>query len=768
MPFSTGNYAQFNDTGFEIGSNQLVAISEIFAGVHAYNGINNYDIDLNMDVTMDGSVVDSVEWKPTPAENTEEVRNIAPEEKGSTDKTKVDPIEIPEKPDVDNGTKSIPNAQYTDGDWGFDKLSGTNNARIVRYNGTGGNIVVPATVTADGNTYTVTEFGKNTSNYYNVFDNTTLQANSTLQFSSGIVEIAKYCCYNITNLTGTITLPSSVTLVGDFAFKGSGITGVDFSNSVQVRVENAAFANCDGLTTLSIPNTVNLISSPFSTCTNLTTIYCDTDIPYYGFSASGTNATLTLGNNVKTIGSYGFYQASISAINFGTGLETIKEMAFSEGYKGSTLTLPNSLVTIEKGGFSVNPSITTINFGNSLKEIGAMTGVSGPYSGGFSQSSVTSITLPDSLEILGAYTFCGCQYLSSITLNNGLKMIGGSCFAKNNNDFPATIITSITLPNSLEEIGGSAFRYVTTLTSITIPDGVIVGASCFNNCSGLTSLTLGEGVSLKQNAFADCPNLTGTLNIRDNTKFLGEQVFRGAGFTGLTLGNGITFDSSAIYVFTGCTSITGTVTIPSDWEYIPDGLFGQCSGITKIIMHDGIESIGAGAFSRCTGATEINIPKNVKSIGNSAFTNVRITGDLILPDGLETIGEQAFSSSRYNGTIIIPASVNEIGSKAFLNMSYVLRLINLSDVTPGTNAFGQTSNLKNVLNLGDVEYTTTSYGLNATTVKDQLAATNYIAPADITVTEQKEGAIWSMLAVVPIFMAMLLVVGVVGLVIWKR
>ena len=71
-------------------------------------------------------------------------------------------------------------------------------------------------------------------------------------------------------------------------------------------------------------------------------------------------------------------------------------------------------------------------------------------------------------------------------------------------------LTSITIGNSVTSIGDYAFRNCDGLTSITIPDNVTsIGDSAFYSCNGLTSVTIGEGVtSIGEFAFRYCPGLT--------------------------------------------------------------------------------------------------------------------------------------------------------------------------------------------------------------------------------------------------------------------
>ena len=73
-----------------------------------------------------------------------------------------------------------------------------------------------------------------------------------------------------------------------------------------------------------------------------------------------------------------------------------------------------------------------------------------------------------------------------------------------------TSLTSVTIPDSVTSIGEYAFKDCTSLTSITIPDSVTyIGEAAFLNCSSLTSVTIGNGVkSISYSAFLGCSSLT--------------------------------------------------------------------------------------------------------------------------------------------------------------------------------------------------------------------------------------------------------------------
>ena len=101
-----------------------------------------------------------------------------------------------------------------------------------------------------------------------------------------------------------------------------------------------------------------------------------------------------------------------------------------------------------------------------------------------SRKNLTSITIPDSVETIDAFAFWFCINLTSITIPNSVKSIGNNVF------YNCESLTSITIPNSVKDIGAGAFAYCKSLTNITIPDSVKdIGVNAFYGCTSLTSIT---------------------------------------------------------------------------------------------------------------------------------------------------------------------------------------------------------------------------------------------------------------------------------------
>ena len=157
-----------------------------------------------------------------------------------------------------------------------------------------------------------------------------------------------------------------------------------------------------------------------------------------------------------------------------------------------------------------NSSVTSVSIPNSVTDIG---------DAAFSQCvALTSVTIPDSVMNIGDFAFDNCAGLASATLGGGVTNIGrrsfGGCYS----------LANLTIPNGVTSIGVGSFQYCYSLTSVTIPNSVTsIGNEAFIQCTGLTNVIIGSGVTMiGDGAFSGTPNLT-SLSMPD--KFI-SQVYR--------------------------------------------------------------------------------------------------------------------------------------------------------------------------------------------------------------------------------------------------
>ena len=293
-----------------------------------------------------------------------------------------------------------------------------------------GIVTIPATVTYNGTTYSVTSIGDE-------------------------------AFYNCTGLT-SITIPNSVTSIGNYAFQWCHkLTSITIPNSV-TSIGNYAFDDCYRLTSITIPNSVTTIGDyAFNSCWGLTSITITDGVTSIGegafFGCSGLT-NITIPHSVKSLGLGRTFQKCIS-------LKSIQwnaiKCTITETDNGGYYPPFDALTNVEK--FIFDDSVTTIT-------AYLCCGLSG----------LTNITIPNSVTSIGDGAFIGCSSLTNITIPNSVTWIGDYAF------YDCSGLTSVTIPNSVTSIGNLTFYNCSSLTSFTIPKGVTwIGKKAFAGCTRL-------------------------------------------------------------------------------------------------------------------------------------------------------------------------------------------------------------------------------------------------------------------------------------------
>ena len=146
-------------------------------------------------------------------------------------------------------------------------------------------------------------------------------------------------------------------------------------------------------------------------------------------------------------------------------------------------------------------------------------------------------------------------------------------------------------------------------------------------------------------------------------KKISDRAFQNCtGITSVVIPDGVMIIGE--FVFSGCTSLAEIV-IPDSVTGIGEWAFSGCTSLAEITIPDSVTSIGGYAFSDCTSLTEIVIPDSVTSIGVCAFSGCTSLSKVDLPKNLTGIYSGVFSGCTSLTEITIPDSVTSIGGSAF-------------------------------------------------------------------------------------------------------
>lgn len=206
-------------------------------------------------------------------------------------------------------------------------------------------------------------------------------------------------------------------------------------------------------------------------------------------------------------------------------------------------------------------------------------------------SSLTKVFFDDHsiLNSIDDFAFYCCKSLTEISFPASLKMIGNSAF-KN-----CSSLTNITIPSSVVKIGKNAFSHCTSLIKVYLPSALeIIDDYVFNGCTSLKRIKILSSVkSIGDYAFCECTSLK-TITIPTSVNSIGMFAFR------------------------GCSSLS-EVSIPSSITEINQSTFAGCESLEELELPLSLTLIDTSAFEDCESLFNINIPPSVLLINRFAF-----------------------------------------------------------------------------------------------------------------------------------------------------
>lgn len=501
----------------------------------------------------------------------------------------------------------------------------------------------------------------------------------TVKFSESddavLEEIGKYAFKNA-RYVSQLSIPASVSQMGEGAFENSGIVTLSFEENCQLQnLPNRAFYNCNRLVDVDFNNASNIDAigaNAFENCTALREV---------DFSAT---------SKLTQIGENAFGNCvNMTSFELVSGVRNIEDDAFLNCYR---------LTEVINGTDSLYVVAGAVDNG----------GI-GKYALVVHCDSESKIATDDGYVVL---TYGGRKILVNYVGND----------------------TELLIPSNVNEINDLAFFNLSRLVSVKFEANsalTVLGDEIFLNCSGLQVIEIPENtVEVGDGTLNGCVSLNTVYYNAVNCTGIDEDtvIFNGTGEVGINLivGNtvevipaylcrateeksdfgivGLTFATNSKckligeYAFEGQAKLP-ELNVPDSVTKIGNFAFSGCTGIVNLNLNETskLKTIGIKAFENCTSVESLYLPAKVEDVASSAFdgmsrgllsisvadentvyhakddcliktsSNTLTLGcrNSLIPNYVVTIAEGAFKNCNQLRTIVIPSSVKEIGSEAF-------------------------------------------------------------------------------------------------------
>ena len=422
--------------------------------------------------------------------------------------------------------------------------------------------------------------------------------------------------------------------------------------------------------------------------------------PYINDIPELTSETKDFGVNVIS----NTYVDGKGVITFDGDLTIVADFAFSssfaEGKRLTSISLPNSIITIGANSFSGCINLTDISLSKRLDKISlyAFNNCTG----------LPSITIPNSVTTISHLAFCRCHNLKEF--KGKYAFDGGRCLVQNGViiAYASNSGTEYSIPDSIKAIGRDAFSYCNGLISVIIPENISrIGNGAFSFCDNLKNVSISNGVTaIEDDAFAYCKALE-SITIPITVASVGSEAFNycrqlKSVYCKPLVAPKINSTEEYWRAFDNCHKdlviyhpSSSRLKYSSGWgkyrcqEYdfndkiddpnIPNEIW-YTSTDGKIVQPYRTDAFGANIISNTysDGKGVIKFDNDVYQIFNYTFYKCSNLKSIILPNSVESICEYAFRSASNLTSVTLPGSVAIIDNRAFYECAN-LEEVNLSE-----------------------------------------------------------------------------------------
>jgi len=466
------------------------------------------------------------------------------------------------------------------------------------------------------------------------------------------------------NLT-TVSLGAGIASVGNGAFFASGVTGFNILGNGSTTIGTDAFRGSLRLSSINIGDGVTLIG-----------------LSAFRFTGIVDPNSVSLGNGVTTIMRWAFADTLLFNNQVGNGAVYIDNWLV--GYLRESLPPPTPLPTPGPDESPMpppeNPAATTVPPPEYLIIRPGTRGVADwaldnqssgigfnniTRRGWYDLNNIVKIVFPASIRHIGFRAFVHCAGVTEVQfMGEGLLTIDDFAF------WGASELAAINLPNTVNSIGFSTFTNTAIWNSWNIAQQ--------GNVVYVGRWAVGLRVPPIMGTPPAIPPALPSITLRDDTLGIASGVFEDSGVTTIILNNGLRYIGN--FAFRRVERLT-SITIPNSVIRIGRGAFLRARNLSTAVLSNSITAIENYTFFRAESLTGIVIPNSVTSIGSQAFYMAAQLATVTFEQGsrLTTIEDNAFFGNLYLSNIILPDTLISIGDHAFRNS------VSLTNITFGNS-----------------------------------------------------------------------------------
>ena len=510
-----------------------------------------------------------------------------------------------------------------------------------------GDINIPGSITVGEETYNVTEIKPN------AFEDAEI---NSVTIPASITKLGDYAFRNSTlsrlefgdeapvpslgkgvfsgcSLFSQFILPEGLKSIPEELYKGSAITEINLEGGIE-NIGASAFEDCKSLTALDIPAEIKTIGQKsFGGCTGLKTVKVNSTFPpecsadAFGEEAAA-DAVLEL--------PMGYTSVYASATGW---KEFVKFEEYALDVKAGDMFVTDGVSYIVTDTESEVPSVMVTYF-KTADDKTDNSSITAANKEGYAGEVNVPLTVTYqgksfSVKEINEKAFYGASQMTSLSLPEGILAVPAYAF------YDCSELTEVKLPSSLKEIATYAFTYCSKLEKVELPDGLVaLGDRCFqstginyvnvpasireipNYCfygSSLTSVELGDNIEkLGNNCFQNCKQLV-SVKLPENLQTLPSSIF------------------------SNCSSLA-SISIPKSVTAIETSAFNGCSSLEEIILPDSLATLGSGALQNCSSITTITLPEKITVLPMSIFSGCTSLEKVTMSDRITAIPSNAFQN----------------------------------------------------------------------------------------------------------------------------